>query len=92
MAVRIDSVAMRRGVFDVVMDGALPSLNEVAGTAIGKALAFVDLISIPRILAKSRDGSHDLERGTGRIQSIARAIQQSVILVRRSERDWSGNG
>ncbi len=82
---------MRRGVFDVVVDRAFPTLYKVAGAAIGEALAFVHLIGILWVFAKSCDGSHDLERGTGRIQAVARAIQQGVILIRRrSGEGWVG--
>ncbi len=85
--------SVRRGVFDVVMDRALPSLYEGARAAIWKALAFIDLISVRWILPQSRDGSHDLERGAGRIQSIPGAIKQGVILIRLCrERDWFGHG
>src|SRR6202044_922327 len=74
--------SMRRGVFDVVMDRALPSLYEGASAAIWKALALIDLPSVARILAESRDGGHNLERGARWIQSVAGAIEQGVTLIR----------
>src|SRR5580704_9578244 len=46
--------SMRRGVFDVIMDRALPSLYEGARAAVWKALALIDLTSIAWILAESR--------------------------------------
>ena len=68
--------------FYVVMDRALPSLYEGARASIWKALAFIDLTSVAWILAESRDGSNDFERGAGWIQSIAGAVKQRVTLVR----------
>src|SRR5579859_7497677 len=72
-------VSVRLGVFDIVVNRTPEASNEVASAPVWKSPTFEPAFGTGRVFAKSCYRRDDLERRAGRIQSVARAIEQGII-------------